>query len=234
MSSTDPIPPRSARRAEGSGAEDADPRRHLPAIARRSMAHHLEHGSTPPLDDLLPPDAPLPGPLTAEGAAFVTLYRETRLRGCMGTLQPQAPLAGVVARCAVDAAFRDPRFPPLAWDELEWLAVTVSVLDPPEPLAVSGEDELIQQLRPGRDGLILAEGRQRATFLPAVWEQLPDPRAFVRHLKRKAGLPEDHWSPHMRVERYGSTTYRDRTWRTPPGSDKLPAVRKGGREVEGG
>ncbi len=181
-----------------------DARRFLPTLARHAVAHRLERNEALPLATTA-----LPPPLDAEAAAFVTLYHEQRLRGCMGTLQPRAPLASVVARCAEDAALRDPRFPPVRWSELEALTITVSVLDPPEPLYAENEEDLLRQLRPGEDGVILAEGAYRATFLPAVWEQLPDPEEFIRRLKRKAGLPEDHWSPHMRVERYGSTTYGD-------------------------
>jgi AmmeMemoRadiSam system protein A len=86
----------------------------------------------------------------------------------------------------------------------------LSVLSPPAPMAVTDEADLLRQLRPGVDGLILGEGARRATFLPAVWEDLPDPREFVRHLKAKAGLGANYWSPRMKAERYTTESFGDR------------------------
>jgi AmmeMemoRadiSam system protein A len=107
-----------------------------------------------------------------------------------------------VAGNAFRSAYRDPRFEPVAVEELPQLSYHISVLSPPEPLVVGSEAELLSALRPGVDGLILREGRAAATFLPAVWKSLPEPRAFVRELKQKAGLPRDHWSPAVRLFRY--------------------------------
>ena len=107
-----------------------------------------------------------------------------------------------VAENAFAAAFRDPRFPPLRPDEYPRLEYHISILNPPEPMTVTSEADLLQQLRPGVDGLVLIEGARRATFLPSVWEQLPDPRQFLAHLKMKAGLPADYWSDSLRFERY--------------------------------
>lgn len=143
-----------------------------------------------------------PPALRARRASFVTLKIEERLRGCIGSLEARHPLVTDVVRNAHAAAFRDPRFPALTWPEFERLDIHLSLLSSPEPLAVASEEELLAQLRPGVDGLILIEGALRSTFLPAVWEQLPEPREFVRSLKRKAGLPADYWSPTLRVERY--------------------------------
>lgn len=140
--------------------------------------------------------------LQAPGASFVTLKVERELRGCIGTLEAQRPLIADVVSNAWSAAFRDPRFPALTHAEFRLLDVHISVLSEPQPLAVRSEAELLAQLRPGIDGLVLEEGYHRGTFLPAVWEQLAEPREFVRHLKRKAGLPADYWSPALRVSRY--------------------------------
>jgi uncharacterized protein len=136
------------------------------------------------------------------GASFVTLRIGEELRGCTGTLEAVRPLVVDVAHNAFASAFRDSRFAPLDPGEFPALDLHISILDSPERLAVASEEELIRVLRPRRDGLILEEGARRATFLPAVWEQLPAPRDFVGHLKHKAGLPLDYWSPTLRLFRY--------------------------------
>jgi uncharacterized protein len=135
-------------------------------------------------------------------ASFVTLRIGEQLRGCTGTLEAVQPLVVNVAHNAFASAFRDSRFAPLGPEEVANLDLHISILDSPERLAVASEEELLRVLRPGRDGLVLEEGALRATFLPAVWEQLPAPRDFVGHLKQKAGLPLDYWSPTLRVSRY--------------------------------
>jgi AmmeMemoRadiSam system protein A len=136
-------------------------------------------------------------------ATFVTLRIGGQLRGCTGTLEAVRPLVVDVAQNAFGSAFRDSRFGPLGSKELPDLDVHISILDSPERLDVRTEEELLSALHPGKDGLVLEEGAQRATFLPAVWEQLPAPRDFVEHLKQKAGLPADYWSSTLRVFRYG-------------------------------
>jgi len=141
-------------------------------------------------------------PLQEFRASFVTLRIGDKLRGCTGTLEAVRPLVVDVAENAFASAFRDPRFAPLAYEELATLDLHISILDSPERLAVDSEEELLHALRPGRDGLILEEGVRRATFLPAVWEQLPAPRDFVWHLKQKAGLTPDYWSSSLRLFRY--------------------------------
>jgi AmmeMemoRadiSam system protein A len=135
-------------------------------------------------------------------ASFVTLHRNGRLRGCIGTLEARRALAVEVSAMAHAAAFRDPRFPPLAAQEFAEIDIHISVLSPPEPFAADSERDLLQRLRPGIDGLILREGSRSATFLPSVWEQLPEPAQFLRRLKLKAGLPADHWSAQLAFERY--------------------------------
>ncbi|MEW6331800.1 MAG: AmmeMemoRadiSam system protein A [Pseudomonadota bacterium] len=146
--------------------------------------------------------ADYPEPLQALRATFVTLHVDARLRGCIGTLEARQTLVQDVASNAYSAAFRDPRFSSLTWTEFERLDIHISVLSPPEPMQFATEDELVAQLRPRVDGLIIEEGYSRGTFLPSVWEQLPDPREFLRQLKHKAGLSPDYWSSRIRVQRY--------------------------------
>jgi AmmeMemoRadiSam system protein A len=140
--------------------------------------------------------------LRAIRASFVTLEIDGRLRGCIGTLDARRPLVEDVAHNAYNAAFDDPRFPPLRRVELAAVEIHLSLLSLPEPIAFQSEQDLLAQIRPRVHGLVLEEGRRRGTFLPSVWEQLPDPVEFLRHLKRKAGLPEDYWSATLRVSRY--------------------------------
>lgn len=140
-------------------------------------------------------------------ASFVTLKRDGRLRGCIGSLEAHRPLAADIAWNAWSAAFADPRFPKLEAAELPGLQLGISVLSPPHPLHAGSEAELKAQLRPGIDGLILAEGQRRATFLPQVWEDLEDADSFLAHLKRKAGLPPDHWSDTIRFSRYTAESF---------------------------
>lgn len=175
----------------------ASERSQLLALADTSIRKGLESGK-PLTVDL----TGLSSSLTDPGACFVTLRLNGHLRGCIGSLEPCRPLATDCAANAFAAAFRDPRFAPVTAAEYPSLQLHVSVLGPAKPLAIQSETELIDLLRPGVDGLVLVEGRRRATFLPSVWQQLPDPGDFVRHLKRKAGLPDDYWSPALQFARY--------------------------------
>lgn len=142
------------------------------------------------------------GVLADERASFVTLNQSGGLRGCIGTLEAHQPLVLDVSDNAFSAAFRDPRFPRLTLAELPQLTIHISVLTPATPMTFDSEANLIEQLQPGVDGLILTRGFQRGTFLPSVWESLPDARDFLQQLKRKAGLPVDFWSDDIQVERY--------------------------------
>lgn len=162
-------------------------RKQLLTAARRSIESGL-HQSQPLEMDA----AHYPAPLQQQRATFVTLHtRFGDLRGCIGTLEPRRPLISDVVHNAFSAAFRDPRFPPLSEAQYSGLVMEVSVLSLPEPIDASSEEELLRQLRPGVDGLIIESGRHRATFLPSVWESLPQPREFLSALKRKAGLTAD-------------------------------------------
>lgn len=143
-----------------------------------------------------------PPSLREQRAAFVTLNRDGGLRGCIGSLQATRPLVLDVATNAQSAAFKDPRFSPLTLAEFQDVDVHISVLSEPEPFPVASREALIEQLRPGIDGLIIDDGGRRATYLPSVWEQLPTPEQFVRELRRKAGLPADGWREGTQVFRY--------------------------------
>lgn len=177
-------------------------RQTLLQTAAASIQHGLESGSplTVALDEQ-------PTELQQTRATFVTLNRHDRLRGCIGHLEAIQPLIIDVAENAFAAAFHDPRFPPLTKPELHGLEIHLSILSPSQPLAFSSEEELISMLRPGVDGLILEDVGRRGTFLPSVWESLPDPTEFLRHLKMKAGLPEDYWSPSIQIYRYTTESF---------------------------
>ena len=140
--------------------------------------------------------------LHAAGASFVTLKKRAELCGCIGTLEARRPLAADVSANAAAAAFRDPRFAPLRHAEFDAVRIEVSVLSPHEAIDCRDEAAALAQLRPGGDGVVFECDGRRATFLPQVWEQLPDPRLFLSQLKQKAGLPHDFWSPRVRLARY--------------------------------
>ncbi len=147
--------------------------------------------------------------LAEPGASFVTLTQDGALRGCIGSLEAQRPLATDVAENAFAAAFRDPRFAPLSERELAHTRVEVSLLTPAEPFPVLSEADALTRLRPGIDGLIFSYGRRRATFLPQVWESLADPRQFLVQLKLKAGLPGDFWHDQVVLARYGVRKWKE-------------------------
>ncbi len=171
-------------------------------VAVRSIRHGFTHALPLPVDA-----AGYPEPLREWRATFVTLEKAGALRGCIGGLVAQWPLVEDVARHAFAAAFEDPRFLPVREPELATLTLSISILNPATPLPADSEQELIAQLRPGTDGLILKDGARRSTFLPSVWEQLPDAHAFLAHLKMKAGLAPDYWSDTLRFERYTTESF---------------------------
>lgn len=124
---------------------------------------------------------------------FVTLTIDHDLRGCIGHIVPQESLLEGVKENAINAAFRDPRFPPLSKSEFGKIKIEVSILTEPKDLAYQGANDLLNKIRPGIDGLIIKKGFYQATFLPQVWDQLPDKKEFLSHLCMKAGLDEDEW-----------------------------------------
>jgi uncharacterized protein len=176
-------------------------RRELLALARDSVGAALTHSAFVPC-----PPARLRHDLLEQRASFVTLRIGEQLRGCCGTIDASRPLAADVWHNAQVAAFNDPRFPPLTAREWPGVHLQVSVLNPPERL-VADERELLERLRPFVDGLVLELNGARATFLPAVWEQIADPALFVRQLKLKAGWPADFWSPQLRISRYTTESF---------------------------
>lgn len=176
-----------------------DEKQDLLDIAWQSVKHGLEHGRALKVDPKDFTDA-----LQAHGACFVTLHRLGQLRGCIGSLEAYRPLVTDVAEHAFDAAFHDPRFPALRADEYDSLELEISILTPPESMHFSSEQDLLDQVRPGVDGLIIEDHGHRGTFLPAVWESLPKKEDFFSHLKQKAGLPANYWSETLKVSRYGA------------------------------
>ncbi len=179
---------------------DAEKGATLLKLARSEIASKLGH------------TVELPAPagwLLEPGASFVTLTRQGDLRGCIGTLEAHRPLGVDVRENAVAAAFRDPRFAPLSRAEFDDIRVEVSLLSPTEALAVSDEASALAALRPHIDGVVFEYGHYRSTFLPQVWEQLPEPTEFLAHLKRKAGLSMDFWSESVRLSRYTVSKWKE-------------------------
>lgn len=163
-------------------------------LAREAIAHWLALGPAPS-----PPDD---SRLQARGACFVTLTLDGELRGCMGSLRRTRSLGNDVIENAVAAATRDPRFPPLTAGEFEAVTIELSVLSEPDFIDFADEADLLRQLRPHEDGLILFAGCRNATFLPQVWEQLPEPRLFLAALKQKAGMPAEKAVDGLMAARY--------------------------------
>lgn len=147
--------------------------------------------------------------LERSAATFITLKKDGRLRGCIGSLQAHRSLREDVGANARAAAFQDPRFEPLKFEELMAVRIEVSLLSPLEPVEFGDEADLSRKLRPGKDGLVLEHGRHRGTFLPQVWETLPTPAQFLGELKRKAGLPADFWDAEIRVSRYSVSKWSE-------------------------
>jgi AmmeMemoRadiSam system protein A len=177
---------------------DQNERKILLEIARNTITYCLENDTTAMPLNL----QDFPEHLRAPRACFVSLHENQELRGCIGSLQAHQPLVIDVMHNAYNAAFRDPRFHPVTAAEFHEIKIEISVLSQPEAMHFSSEDELQQQIRPGIDGLILTDNGYRGTFLPVVWEQIPDKHEFLQHLKMKAGLPANCWSNTLKVERY--------------------------------
>lgn len=157
-----------------------------------------------------PPPDPRPGWLDEAHGAFVTLTVDGQLNGCIGQIDRPDPLATAIGRLALDAAFDDPRLPALAPSDLPGLEIEVSVLSPMAPIPCRDRAELLLQLRPGIDGLLIAAGGRRAVFLPDVWAQLPGPGAFFDHLLAKAGLRPGGWPSGLRAWRFTTERFRRR------------------------
>jgi hypothetical protein len=174
--------------------------RQLIAVARHAIAEEFQSALTVPATD---------GALRAPGATFVTLFCRGELRGCIGSLKATRPIGIDVRENARAAAFRDPRFAPLTASEFGATSIEVSLLSRAENICFDTEAQLCSTLRPGIDGVTLELGDHRATFLPQVWESLPDPRGFLAALKDKAGLPGEFWSPRLNVSLYQVTKWKE-------------------------
>ncbi len=143
-----------------------------------------------------------PAELSQQRATFVTLEKNKQLRGCIGMLEAILPLAEDITENAYSAAFKDPRFPPLEKSELNDLEIHLSILSPSKEIKFTSEEDLISQIRPKIDGLILESGSRKGTFLPSVWQSIPTSEQFLQHLKQKAGLTKYYWSDQIKVYRY--------------------------------
>ena len=140
--------------------------------------------------------------LQAHGASFITLTRDSSLRGCCGTVEAHQPLIEDVTANAWRTAFADPRFEPLVPADLAGLQLEISVLSPLRQIDAQDHQELLSNLEPGSDGLLICSGKVRATFLPKVWESLEDPDVFLQQLMLKAGLPLNRWPKPMEAYVY--------------------------------
>lgn len=177
----------------------------LPGVARSAILNKLGiSGSIP--DAILQQAANL---FNEPGASFVTLRKQGELRGCIGNIQATRPLYKDVQHNAVAAAMHDSRFSPLTAAELTQISIEVSVLSPLQPLQFASESDVLSQLRPYEDGIVLEYGCFRSTFLPKVWESLPSPQDFLAALKQKAGLSADFWMEGIQLWRYHVTCWSE-------------------------
>jgi len=173
----------------------------LLSIARAAIANALGRSSGG-----LAEDSPW---LQEKGASFVTLTQHQQLRGCIGTLEARRSLLLDVKANAHAAAFRDPRFSPLTEAELNFTEIEISLLSTMQPLQFSDEHDAVAQLQRGIDGVVFEFGRYRSTFLPQVWDQLPDAAVFMAHLKHKAGLHPDFWAKEVNLYRYTVSKWKE-------------------------
>ncbi len=180
-------------------------RRYLLNLARASITRAAHNQELPPIDvDTVPEN------LKRDGASFVTLNKDGRLRGCIGSLEARRPLVLDVQQNAIGAALRDPRFPPVRPGEVEHLDIEISVLSLPEPLEYDDAEDLLEKLRPGVDGVVIERGWHRATFLPQVWEKIPDERQFLERLCLKAGLsPNAYRTGKLNVSTYQVEEFKE-------------------------
>lgn len=157
-------------------------------LARQAIEDYLKNGRKRPIkiDEFSER-------LQKDGATFVTLTIHGELRGCVGALEAYQPLVEDVRDHAIAAAFDDYRFPPLRYEELKDIEIEISRLTAPQPLTYTDAADLIKKIRPNIDGVILRDGYRKATFLPQVWEKLPDGEIFLSHLCQKMGADPNLW-----------------------------------------
>jgi AmmeMemoRadiSam system protein A len=186
-------------------------RTYLLNLAREAIAEACRSSSAARSQELPTVDMEdVPPALRRKGGSFVTLNEEGRLRGCIGSLEARRPLVLDVQQNAVGAALRDPRFPPVRPEEVDDLTIEISLLSLPEPLHYDSLGDLCHKLRPGVDGVVIERGWHRATFLPQVWEKLPDERQFLQRLCLKAGLaPDAYASGDLDVYTYQVEKFRE-------------------------
>jgi AmmeMemoRadiSam system protein A len=187
-------------------------KRCLLEIARAALTAAVTGAPALPIE----PSA-LPEALRRPGCCFVTLTCAGQLRGCVGGLLPELPLYRDVERRAAQAALRDERFEPVQPAELDGLDIEISVLSRPQRLAYTGPDDLLRHLRPGVDGVVLADGPRCATFLPQVWSRLPEPEQFLSRLCEKLGAHPDAWrAGRLQVAAYQVIEFADHPAPRPP------------------
>jgi len=175
----------------------------LLTLARNAIAQALDERTRPHTEHSW---------LDEPGAAFVTLTQHGELRGCVGSLEARRALRADVEANALAAAFRDPRFAPLGPREYAYTDIEVSLLSALTVIKFAGHEQALAELRPGVDGVVFEYGARRSTFLPQVWEQLPEPRQFLAHLAQKAGLPADFWDDEVRLWRYTVTKWHEQDY----------------------
>jgi AmmeMemoRadiSam system protein A len=176
----------------------------LLTFARQSIVHQLKWSTPLTIERNIENE-----PFWVNGCCFVTLTKQNSLRGCIGSLEPHRPLLEDVLENSRAAAFYDPRFPPVEAAELSSIVISISVLFPPKRIPFQSEQALIDSLQPGIDGVILEFGSRRATFLPSVWEMLPDAQTFFSQLKLKAGFSQSFWSDQIIAYRYHTFSFAE-------------------------
>lgn len=174
----------------------------LRGVARESIEYGIAFASTKLIDP-----REYPSSIQESHASFVTIKIEEQLRGCMGSLKAHMPLVSDVSHNAHSAAFRDPRFSSLSSNEFEKATLSISVLSPASTVEFASQEDLLGKIQPNIDGLILRYRQQTGTFLPVVWENLPEPENFLKNLKAKAGLATDFWSEEITIERFTATCF---------------------------
>lgn len=182
-------------------------KRELLRLARKTISEGCTRGLPP---EQIQEKEDQPDFFLQKAASFVTLQKRGVLRGCIGSTQAHRSLLDDVIHNAFASAFRDPRFPPVTENELTEIKVEISILTPQQQMEISDERDLLKQLRPGIDGLLIRNPQYSATFLPQVWKQLPNPRQFLAHLKNKAGMAPGSWPEDMECLRYQCVKFEER------------------------
>lgn len=199
------------RLAASAGVLGAPERKFMMDLARRSIASAVANTTLSDIRNVAPG-------LEDKKACFVTLTSTGALRGCIGHLRARLPLYQAVIETARNAALHDPRFPPVQTHELDGLRIEISVLTEPKPLSYSSPEDLLRKLHPGEHGVLLQMGPRLATFLPRVWEQIPDKIEFLGRLSEKAGCSSTAWrDPEAVVSLYHTECFEEpfRTALTP-------------------